>query len=91
MACGVSVGSDCLVHVGYWLSSCSRFCCGTEWVQDFAGALPDHQVATLLEEQRGWLALSPMADAGYDPWEALETVLSLAPKNLPKDLNSIST
>ncbi len=56
---------------------------------DFAGALPDHQVATFLEEQRGRLALSLMSDAGYDPWQAPEAVRLLASKNLPKDLASL--
>ena len=56
---------------------------------DFAGALPDHQVATILEEQRGRLALSLMSDAGYDPWQAPEAIRLLAPKNLPNDLNSL--
>ncbi len=62
---------------------------GLAVAMDFAGALPDHQIATILEEQRGRLALSLMSDAGYDPWQAPETVRLLAPKNAPKDLSAL--
>jgi hypothetical protein len=41
------------------------------------------------EEQRGRVALALMADAGYDPWQAPEAWRLLAPKKLPKDLDSL--
>jgi len=39
---------------------------------DMLGALPDHRIATRIEEQVGRIAISLVADAGYDPWQAPE-------------------
>ena len=50
-------------------------------------AVHEHNVE--LELERGRLALSMMADAGYDPWQAPEAWKLLSPKRLPKDLNSL--
>jgi hypothetical protein len=63
-----------------------------EWIP-FAG-LPTgiivaDKINTELEEQRGRVALSLMADAGYDPWQAPEAWRLLGPKHLPADLNSL--
>jgi hypothetical protein len=43
----------------------------------------------LLEEQRGRIALSLMADAGYDPWQAPEAWRLLEPNRLPRDVSSL--
>lgn len=56
---------------------------------DFAGALPDHQVQTALEEQRDRLALALMQDAGFDPWKAPMAFRLMSPKELPSDLNTL--
>jgi hypothetical protein len=45
--------------------------------------------STQTEEQRGRVALALVADAGYDPWQAPEAWRLLAPKKLPKDLDSL--
>ena len=47
---------------------------------DMMGALPDHRVATRLEEQVGRIAISLVADAGYDPWQVPEAFRLLAEK-----------
>ena len=47
---------------------------------DMMGALPDHRIATRLEEQVGRIAISLVADAGYDPWQAPEAFRLLAEK-----------
>ena len=43
----------------------------------------------LLEEQRGRIALSLMADAGYDPWQAPEAWRLMQPKRLPGDVSAL--
>jgi len=50
---------------------------------------PPGQTQQLLEEQRGRIALSLMADAGYDPWQAPEAWRLLAPNRLPGDVSSL--
>ncbi|HXS75185.1 MAG TPA: hypothetical protein VN753_03330 [Terracidiphilus sp.] len=45
---------------------------------DMMGALPDHRIATRIEEQVGRIAISLVADAGYDPWQAPEAFRLLA-------------
>jgi hypothetical protein len=50
---------------------------------DLMGALPDHRIAVRLEEQVGRIAISLIADAGYDPWKAPEAFRLLAAKRLP--------
>ena len=47
------------------------------------------KVLIAMEEQRGRVALSLMADAGYDPWQAPEAWRLLGPKKLPADLDSL--
>jgi hypothetical protein len=44
-----------------------------------------HEIGRKMEEQRGRVALSLMADAGYDPWQAPEAWRLLAPKEPAKD------
>jgi hypothetical protein len=44
-----------------------------------------HELARKMEDQRGRVALSLMADAGYDPWQAPEAWRLLASKEPPKD------
>jgi hypothetical protein len=51
------------------------------------GALGKALIA--MEEQRGRVALSLMADAGFDPWQAPEAWRLMAPKKLPADLDTL--
>jgi Domain of unknown function (DUF5666) len=53
------------------------------------GALMLHELNKSLVEQRERLALSLMADAGYDPWQSPEAWRLVVPKSLPKDLSSL--
>jgi hypothetical protein len=41
-------------------------------------------------QERGRLALTMMADAGYDPWQAPEAWKLLHPRHLPADRNSLT-
>jgi len=43
----------------------------------------------VLEEQRGRVALSLLADAGYDPRQAPEAWKLLEPKHLPADVSTL--
>ena len=52
----------------------------------FGESSPEQQ---LLEEQRGRIALSLMADAGYDPWQAPEAWRLMQPKRLPGDVSAL--
>jgi len=45
---------------------------------DMVGALPDHRISVRIEEQVGRIAISLVADAGYDPWQAPEAFRLLA-------------
>jgi len=45
---------------------------------DLMGALPDHKIAMRAEEQLGRIAISLVADAGYDPRQAPEAFRLLA-------------
>lgn len=47
---------------------------------DMVGALPDHKIEVRAEEQVGRIAISLVADAGYDPWQAPEAFRLLAEK-----------
>jgi len=51
---------------------------------DMMGALPDHKIAVRAEQQVGRIAISLMADAGYDPWQAPEAFRLLAAKRSEK-------
>jgi predicted Zn-dependent protease len=54
------------------------------------GVLPSQKYQQhLLEEQRGRVALSLLADAGYDPWQAPEAWRLLEAKHLPADLSTL--
>lgn len=48
-----------------------------------------HKIYIEMEEQRGRVALSLMADAGYDPWQAPEAWRLLEPKTLPGNLDTL--
>jgi hypothetical protein len=50
---------------------------------DMMGALPDHRIAVRVEEQVGRIAISLVADAGYDPWQAPEAFRWLAARRSP--------
>jgi len=47
--------------------------------------LVKHEIGRKMEAQRGRVALSLMADAGYDPWQAPEAWRLLDPRQQPKD------
>jgi hypothetical protein len=56
----------------------------------FAGSqVVSHVILKRMQEQAGRIALTLMADAGYDPRQAPEAWKLLAPKNLPKDLSTL--
>jgi hypothetical protein len=50
---------------------------------DVGAGIAAHKVEVLMEEGRRRIALTLMADAGYDPWQAPEAWRLLAPKHLP--------
>jgi len=62
---------------------------GVSLAADAGGAVVEHKIYVKMEEQRGRMALTLMADAGYDPWQAPEAWRLLDKKTLPKDLDSL--
>jgi hypothetical protein len=63
---------------------------GVPWGLGFAGssvgnAVLYHNMERKLEQQRSRIALSLMADAGFDPWQCPEAWRLLGPEKLPKD------
>jgi hypothetical protein len=48
-----------------------------------------HEIELGLQEERGRMALSLLADAGFDPWQAPEVWRLIAPKRLPKDKTAL--
>jgi hypothetical protein len=48
-----------------------------------------HKVEVQMQQQRGRVALSLMADGGYDPWQAPEAWRLLTPKHLPANLSAL--
>ena len=54
------------------------------------GAIAGQDIETEMEEQRGRVALSLMADAGYDPRQAPEAWRLLAPKKLPSNPDTLT-
>lgn len=63
---------------------------GTGLLLGASGGLPSQKHEQhLLEEQRGRLALSLLADGGFDPRQAPEAWRLLEPKHLPADLNTL--
>jgi hypothetical protein len=65
-----------------------QFVPGVGLIAPIAGIGPAQLEQTLLE-QRSRVALSLMADAGYDPWQAPEAWRLLAPKKLPADTSTL--
>jgi hypothetical protein len=53
------------------------------------GLVANHEIEKRMREQAGRIALTLMADAGFDPRQAPEAWRLLAPKKLPKDLASL--
>ena len=53
------------------------------------GQVANHEILKRMQEQAGRIALTLMADAGYDPQQAPEAWRLLAPKKLPKDLSAL--
>jgi len=70
-------------------AAASRFVPGVSLATEIGAGIADHSVLAQLEEQRGRMALSLTADAGYDPWQAPEAWRLLEPKHLPKNLDSL--
>lgn len=56
---------------------------------DVGGGIYAHEMQRALEEQRGRIALSFLADAGYDPWQAPEAWRLLEPKRPPTSTDSL--
>jgi len=56
---------------------------------DLGGEEKATKALVKMEEQRGRIALALLADAGYDPWQAPEAWRLLAPKHLPRNLDSL--
>jgi hypothetical protein len=56
---------------------------------DMMGALPDHRIATRVGEQVGRIAISLVADAGYDPWQAPEAFRLMAATRSPNGATSV--
>ena len=52
-------------------------------------AVVEHALEVRLQEERGRMALALMADAGFDPWQAPEAWRRVAPKELPKDWETV--
>jgi len=53
------------------------------------GLVVNHEIEKRMREQAGRIALTLMADAGFDPRQAPEAWRVLAPKKLPKDRTSL--
>ena len=53
------------------------------------GSVVANRINTAREEERGRVALSLMANAGYDPWQAPEAWRLLAPRHLPKEMSGL--
>ena len=51
--------------------------------------IADKKIRTAMEEQRARVALALLAGAGYDPWQSPEAWRIAAPKQDPKDINSL--
>jgi hypothetical protein len=62
---------------------------GLDLAELAGGASAASEADIRMEEQRGRVALSLMAGAGYNPWAAPEAWRLLAPKELPKNLDSL--
>jgi predicted Zn-dependent protease len=56
---------------------------------DIMGALPDHRIPVRIQEQVGRIAISLVADAGYDPWQAPEAFELLVARRLPNGAMSV--
>jgi hypothetical protein len=54
------------------------------------GQVVNHEILKRIQEQAGRIALTLMADAGYDARQAPEAWRLLAPKKLPKDASALS-
>jgi hypothetical protein len=79
-----------------WLTAAEIADSATWLVNPIAGlatngavGLAAHEHNVEMELERGRLALSLMADAGYDPWQAPEAWKLLGPNRLPKNLASL--
>ncbi|MFZ0338092.1 MAG: hypothetical protein WAL45_08685 [Terracidiphilus sp.] len=53
------------------------------------GAIVDHELEAKLQRELARNALQLVADAGFDPWQAPEAWRLLAPKDLPRDVQSL--
>ncbi|HEU5351618.1 MAG TPA: DUF5666 domain-containing protein [Terracidiphilus sp.] len=67
---------------------------GVEFASYYVAGITGYEVAKIeirrkMERQHGALALSLMADAGYDPWQAPEAWRLLKPRQLPRNLKKL--
>jgi hypothetical protein len=62
---------------------------GLALASDVGAGIIEHEIEMRMEEQRGRIALTLMADAGYDPWQAPETWRLLAPKAAGKSQDNL--
>jgi hypothetical protein len=62
---------------------------GLGLVTAIGSGVAETRMLTAMDEQRGRVALSLLADAGYDPREAPEAWRLLGPKHLPTDLSAL--
>jgi hypothetical protein len=53
------------------------------------GSIAGSRIKTAFDEERGRIALALLADAGYDPYQAPEAWRLVAPKDLPRDIDSL--
>jgi predicted Zn-dependent protease len=85
------VNRECLVLYGTALAAdASLFLFPEVFPVAIAGEIvAEKKILLQMEEQRGRIALSLLADAGYDPWQAPEAWKLLEPKKLPDDLSTL--
>lgn len=59
------------------------------FANEIGGDIVAHELQVRMQEQRGRIALTLMADAGYNPWQAPEAWRLLASKRLSNDPDSL--
>jgi hypothetical protein len=67
----------------------SVFAPGLNIAEGFGAMTAASKIQTAMQEQRGRVALSLMAEGGFDPWQAPEAWKLLGPKHLPSDMKKL--
>jgi len=62
---------------------------GIYFANQIGGDIVASSIQRQMERQRGRIALTLLADAGYDPWQAPEAWRLTAPKHLPADRTAL--